>query len=195
MSACLAEPIVVAEGQQPSAGQLAQAPAPPASGSKAPGPSASGSKAPEPFLSLQRIRSRLEQPAPLFPAGVARDGGPTYRVSVFAPRVLMVPFGESLDPGWQAVAPGGLYHKELMDLMTPPEARPFAGFGNAQLVSALATSYASAFALWGAKKAVRASIQYARKKRVERIRREVEQELEAVKAAAAQKPQPIADPR
>jgi len=141
----------------------------------------------EPPVSLQRIRRALDEPQPairLPPVTGRGEQKTTYRVEIFAPRQLLVPFADSLDPGWQPVAFGGVHHKEIMDMITPPEARPFGAFDDGELVTVAATSLATAALVEGVTRAVRAVAGNIRKRRIEAIRREVEAELAAVKKAA-----------
>jgi hypothetical protein len=148
---------------------------------------------PEPPVSLQRIRRALDEPQPairLQPVVRPGDQQATYRVEIFAPRELLVPFADSLDPGWQAVAFGGVHHREIMDMITPPAARPFGAFDGGELATVAATSLAGAALIEGVTRAVRAMAAGIRKRRMEAIRREVEAELAAVKKAAARPASP-----
>jgi len=141
---------------------------------------------PEAPVSLQRIRRALEEPQPAIrlPPVTPRGGQKaTYRVEIFAPRELLVPFADTLNPGWQPIAFGGVHHRETMDMITPPAARPFGAFEDGELVTAVATSLAGAALIEGVTRAVHALAAGIRKRRVEAIRREVEAELVAVKKA------------
>lgn len=140
-------------------------------------------------LSLARIRARLDQPSAagaLTSRSYDPTAPPTYRVEIFAPRSLLVPFAESLTPAWQAIVPGGLWHKEFMDMVTPPQARPFGAFQNLELLQVAASSFANAMVARAATKGVKAALTSARRREVARIRREVEEELAAVRRAGTE---------
>jgi hypothetical protein len=114
----------------------------------------------------------------------------------------MVPIAESLAPGWEPAIPGGRHHKEFLDLVTPPQARPYGAFQNGDLVQVVATSMANALLMSAAVHGVKQALAAARKARAARIRGEVERELKAVqdaaaRAAAAERPSapPVPQPR
>jgi hypothetical protein len=151
-------------------------------------------------VSVSRIRFGLDRvpcglcpkPAPVAPPPYG--GSPTFRVTIVAPRPFMVPIVESLVPGWEPAIPGGRDHKEFMDLVTPPQARPYGAFQNGELLQVAATSMVNALAtsavLHGAKKALAA----VRRSKAERIHREVAQELRAVEDAAVREGQKVPPP-
>jgi hypothetical protein len=143
-----------------------------------------------PAVSLERIRRALDGPQPVVrlpPAVFDGDQPTTFRVEIFAPRDLLVPFGESLDPGWQAVSFGGIHHKEIMDMITPPQARPFGAYQDGDLAAVVVTSVMSGVLMEGVQRAIHALAREAKKRRLEAIRKEVEAELAAVIKASAAK--------
>lgn len=145
---------------------------------------------PESLIWLRRIRSQLDRPAPRFVVPVtvrpAELPAPTFRVEVFAQRQVLPPFAATLKPQWQPTVPGGLVHAAFLEMVTPAQARPFAGLQNGQLAQSAASALASAAAMWAVKKGVRSASAGIKTWRVRRVQRQVEQELAAFKKTAAE---------
>jgi hypothetical protein len=109
-----------------------------------------------------------------------------FRVEVFGQREVLAPFAATLKPEWQPRVPGGLVHAGFLDMVTPAQARPFAGLQNGQVAQSAAFALASAAAMWAVKKGVHSASAGVKRWRVARIQRHVEQELAAFKKTAAE---------
>ena len=140
-------------------------------------------------ISLDAIKAGLER-APDAPSSLRIGQLPTFRVTVYGQRRSLLPdFQETLRQEWQAPIPGGIYNKELLDMITPPQARSFGAFTNGDLAEVAGTALVTALAgraLYNGYTAARGAL---RSWQEERIRREVEAELDAFKRANG-----IADP-
>lgn len=134
-------------------------------------------------ISLDAIKKELQEAPP--PPSALRIGSlPTFRVTVYGRRRPLLPeFQDTLRQPWQAPIPGGIYNKELLDMMTPPQARPFGAFTNGGLVEVAGTALVSALAAQALQKGYTAARGAVRSWQEEQIRREVEAELEAFKRA------------
>lgn len=161
------------------------------SGAAAPGEPASASRQGETSvsvidrlpISLEAIKSGLEQ-APDPPSSLRIGPLPTFRVTVYGQRRQLLPdFQETLRPPWQAPIPGGIHNKEVMDLITPPIMRPFGAFTNGDLAEVAGTALVNALVGRALSKGYTAARGALRGWREERIRQEVEAELEAFKRA------------
>ncbi len=134
-------------------------------------------------ISLEAIKSGLQE-APDPPSSLRIGSLPTFRVTVYGQRRQLLPdFQETLRPPWQAPIPGGIHNKEVMDLITPPIMRPFGAFTNGDLAEVAGTALANALAGRALYKGYTAARGVLRGWRDERIRQEVEAELEAFKRA------------
>ncbi len=167
-----------------ASGALAQ---PPAEGQGGVAP-AQGSESLEEIIdrlpiSLEAIRNGLER-APEAPPALRIGQLPTFRVTIYGQRRQLLPdFQETLRQPWQAPIPGGIHNKEVLDMLTPPQARSFGAFTNGDLAEVAGTALASALAaraLYNGYTAVKGALHSWQE---ERIRREVEAELEAFKRA------------
>jgi len=134
-------------------------------------------------ISLEAIRSGIER-APEAPSALRIGQLPTFRMTIYGQRRQLLPdFQETLRQPWQAPIPGGIHNKEVLDMITPPEARSFGAFTNGDLAEVAGTALVSglaARALYNGYTAVKGAL---RSWQEERIRREVEAELEAFKRA------------
>lgn len=134
-------------------------------------------------ISLEAIKAGLAR-APDAPSSLRIGRLPTFRVTIYGQRRSLLPsFQETLKQEWQAPIPGGLYNKELLDMITPPQARPYGAFTNGDLAEVAGTSIVTALAgraLYNGYTSARGAL---RSWQEERIRQEVEAELEAFKRA------------
>ena len=144
-------------------------------------------------ISLDNIRKALDE-APPAPPTLQLGDLPTFRVTVYGQRKPLLPeFSESLKQAWQPVVPGGIHNKEILDMITPPQARPYGAFINSDLLQVAATALANALLQRGAVKGYGVLQAGVRSWREEQIRREVEAELEAFKRANPVPPLPPRD--
>ncbi len=92
-------------------------------------------------VSLDKIWKELQE-APPPPAPPLRIGElPTFRVTVYGQRKPLLPdFAESLKQEWQPVVPGGIHNKEIMDMITPPQARAFGQSVDGELLQVAGSS-------------------------------------------------------
>jgi len=131
-------------------------------------------------ISLDKIKKGLDE-APEAPSTLRIGELPTFRIKIEGRRKPMLPdFQETLRMPWQAPIPGGIHNKEILDMITPPQARPFGAFTNGDLAEVAATSIFQALftdvLVKGLTRGVRTWQEW-------QIRREVEEELEAFKRA------------
>lgn len=151
--------------------------------SAAPGPEPAEAVIDRLPISLEAIRQGIEQ-APESPSSLRVGPLPTFRLTVYGQRRQLLPdFQETLRQPWQAPIPGGIHNKEVMDLITPPVMRPFGAFTNGDLAEVAGTALISALAGRALYKGYTAARGALRGWREERIREEVEAELEAFKRA------------
>jgi hypothetical protein len=156
-------------------------------------------------VSLDRIKRELDEPpAPLSsralkvapvdlpdiaPPSGSEEGkrGTTFRVRVEANRFEFPSFSESLKGAVVDVPPpGGLYHSEVMSLITPPGFRGMEPFTNGEVVQLLATSLATALAIKGGVWAAGKATNWLRLQREAEAREQVQQELEEFKRQTAE---------
>ncbi len=153
-----------------------------------PSPSVQQAESPEAIIgrlpiSLEAIKNGIEQ-APDAPSSLRIGPLPTFRLTIYGQRRQLLPdFQETLRPPWQAPIPGGIHNKEVMDLITPPVMRPFGAFTNGDLAEVAGTALVNALAGRALYKGYTAARGALRSWREERIREEVEAELEAFKRA------------
>jgi hypothetical protein len=109
---------------------------------------------------------------------------PTFRVTIEARRKPILPdFQETLKQPWQAPIPGGIHNKEILDMITPPEARPYGAFVNQDLLEVAITTFLQQLGMRAAGRGLSSVGDALRDWREEQIRREVEEELAAFKRA------------
>jgi hypothetical protein len=96
-------------------------------------------------VSLDRIKRELGE-APPPPAPSLKIGElPTFRVTVYGRRKPILPdFSASLKQEWQPIVPGGIHNLEVMNMITPPQARPFAAHINGDLAQVAASALVNA---------------------------------------------------
>lgn len=134
-------------------------------------------------ISLEAIKQGIEK-APDAPSSLRIGPLPTFRVTIYGQRRQLLPdFQETLRQAWQAPIPGGIHNKEVMDLITPPIMRPFGAFTNGDLAEVAGTALVNALAGRALYKGYTAARGALRGWREERIRQEVEAELEAFRRA------------
>jgi len=177
--AALPPPAVAA--QPPGEGQGAAASSPG-------GQERQGSQAQLP-VSLDKIRKELEE-APAAPAPALRIGElPTFRVTVYGQRKPLLPdFSASLKQEWQPVVPGGIHNREIMDMITPPQARPFASSVDGELLEVAGTALINEIIERGIIKSYKAIRRGLHNYQQDRIREQVAAELAAFILA---NPQPL----
>lgn len=147
-------------------------------------------------VSIDRIKRELEQPAePLTPLKLGEiplpvlnpneteegKAGATFRVRVEASRFELPPFMETLKQEFEPSPWGGIYHHEMMQMMTPPDYRGSAPFTNSEMVQVLATSFATAMALRAGSWALGEATDWLRLHREAEARRQVKEEVEDFK--------------
>ena len=113
------------------------------------------------------------------------DGVPTFRMSVSGHRTFMPDFKSTLKQDWQPVAPGMLYHAEFINMVTPPQARPYGAFLNGELLQVMADTMKNYYLQQATIKGIQAIKTAVRESREARARRQVEEELKALQAANA----------
>jgi hypothetical protein len=134
-------------------------------------------------ISLEAIKSGLAQ-APEAPSSLRIGTLPTFRVTIYGQRRTLLPdFQETLRQPWQAPIPGGIHNREILNMITPPEARSFGAFTNGDLAEVAGTALISGLAARALYAGYTAAKGALRGWREERIRQEVEAELEAFKRA------------
>jgi len=156
-------------------------------------PVAQAAKNPPPdFLgvSLDRVKSALEQELP--GQLKIREDQPTFRVQIVEKRRSWLPdYVESLKFEWQPVPSGGRDHYEFINMVTPPQARPYGALNARELAQVAATSLVTALMTMGMQRAGG----YARESRYHRqeaqVREQVRRELEAFLKAHPDAPRPV----
>jgi hypothetical protein len=99
-------------------------------------------------VSLERVRFALGQAAPP-PLRINADT-PTFKIQIVEKRRLFLPeFVEGLKIPWQPVPAGGRDNYDLMNMITPPEVRPYAAFNSTELAYVVPWSLASALLVDG----------------------------------------------
>ena len=140
-------------------------------------------------VSLEKIRKELEDTPPPAPPAIRIGELPTFRVTVYGQKKMTLPpFEETLKQAWQPIVPGGIHNKEVMDLITPPQARPFGAFENQGLVEVAGTAFVSALIQRALVKGYHALRGQITDWQEEQIRREVAAELAAFLLANPQPP-------
>jgi hypothetical protein len=120
--------------------------APPASGSQSPAAAQSSSSQPlkpdDLPVSLDRIQRALSEPAPI----QLKEQHPVFRLEVFGKKpTLEDVLGEKF---WLGPTPyGGMTHQEFMNMVTPKEFQPYAGFTGKYLLAETALTLAQTWAL------------------------------------------------
>ena len=106
---------------------------------------------------------------------------PVFRVQVFGDKPTI---DEILGPGWQTgpVPYGSMTHQEFLNMVTPTEARGYAGFTNKEGMTVAATSLALQ---WTLQKAIRKYKETSDERQREAARREVLDALNALEEARA----------
>lgn len=141
-------------------------------------------------VSLDRIKAGLEQlqPAPL---KILPDQ-PTFRIDIVERRRFRQPaFADTLKSRWQPVPSGGIDHYEIMNMITPPEARPYAGFNSTELAQVMATSLVTALIVKGLQRAAGYTGTAWRERNERAARDQVRRELEEFLFANPDAPRPI----
>jgi hypothetical protein len=106
---------------------------------------------------------------------------PVFRVQVFGDKPTI---DDILGPGWQTgpVPHGSMTHQEFLNMVTPTEARGYAGFTNKEGMTVAATSLALQ---WTLQKAIRKFKETQDDRQREAARREVLDALNALEEARA----------
>ena len=106
---------------------------------------------------------------------------PVFRVQVFGDKPTI---DDILGPGWQTgpVPYGSMSHQEFLNMVTPTEARGYAGFTNKEGMTVAATSLALQ---WTLQKAIRKFKETQNEREREAARREVLDALNALEEARA----------
>ncbi len=126
-------------------------------------------------VSFDRIQRALAKPAPI----QLKEQTPVFRLEVFGKKpTLEEILGEKF---WIGPTPyGGMTHQEFMDMVTPKELQPYAGFTGGHLLAEIGLTYAEQ---WALKQALR-KFQDAREEHErEAARKEVMEALEALEKA------------
>jgi hypothetical protein len=112
-------------------------------------PRETGQITPEDFgVSLDRVKFALAQ-TPIAQLKI-NPGRPTFRVQIIEKRPITVPsFTETLKIPRQWVPSGGIANYEFMNMVTPPQARPYGAFNSGELAQVAATSLVSALIMYG----------------------------------------------
>lgn len=134
-------------------------------------------------VSVDRIRRALAEQGPLETDTNVGRSVSTFRVNIVGTRFVLPGFQESFHVDWQPVQPGWLYHQELLNMVTRPEARPYAAFTGPELAQVAATSLGTHVLMAAASKVVQAIRQAARDRQKARIKRQIAEELAAIERA------------
>ncbi|HET7618042.1 MAG TPA: hypothetical protein VFK20_05990 [Vicinamibacterales bacterium] len=120
---------------------VAQRPAP----APAPGQQAPALNPNDLPVSIDRIQRALQQP----PAIQLKERRPIFRIEVFGKKpTLEDVLGEKF---WEGPTPyGGMTHQEYLNMVTPKEVQPYAGFSAGQAMVVAATTIAFQWALQNA---------------------------------------------
>ena len=169
MSAALLLAIALTAAQQP-AGSPTQS----GSSSTASTPSTSSPSTDLP-VSLDRIQRALSKPAPI----QLKEQTPVFRLEVFGRKPTLEDIlGEKF---WIGPTPyGGMTHQEFLDMVTPPEARPYGGFTGGHLVAEVGLTLAEQ---WALKQAIRKFRDAREEREREAARKEVMEALAALEKA------------
>ncbi len=161
-----------------SAGQQAQAP--PAQKPVAASPS-DASQIP---VSIDDIKKGLEEPPQTKKLNLT-PVQPTFTVHVYGDRPLLVPFKDTLKQPWEPIPPGGIEAYEFLNMVTPPQARPYGAFNSGELAQVALTSLLASLGMREIGKGVQSAEKAARARAEVDARAEIEGELAALKAANA----------
>lgn len=169
MAAALLLAIALTAAQQP-AGTPNQS----GSSSTASAPSTSSPSTDLP-VSLDRIQRALSKPAPI----QLKEQTPVFRLEVFGRKPTLEDIlGEKF---WIGPTPyGGMTHQEFLDMVTPPEARPYGGFTGGHLLAEIGLTYAEQ---WALKQAIRKFRDAREEHEREAARKEVMEALAALEKA------------
>ncbi|RPI08533.1 MAG: hypothetical protein EHM65_10205 [Acidobacteriales bacterium] len=152
-------------------------------------------------ISLDRIKRGLDEPPPPLSArplklepmnlpglsdeSLEGQSGTTFKVRVEAHRFELPPLMESvLKEAAVPAVPGGLYHSEVMALVTPPGFRGMEPYTNSEALQVVATSIAAALALKGGAWAYGKAADWLRLQREAEARQQVQEEVEEFKRKA-----------
>lgn len=93
-------------------------------------------------VSIDRIQRALSQP----PAITLQEKTPVFRVEIFGRKPTIE---DVLGPKfWEGPAPyGGMTHQEFMEMVTPKQAQPYAGFSSTKLVEVVGLGLIEQWAL------------------------------------------------
>ncbi|MFB3855441.1 MAG: hypothetical protein ACE148_16695 [Vicinamibacterales bacterium] len=163
-------------------------------------------------VSLDRIKRGLDEPLPPLSSrplkldtvelprvgdeGEDGHSGTTFRVRVEAHRFELPPLMETvLKEAAVPAVPGGLYHSEVMALITPPGFRGMEPYTNAEALQVVATSIAAALAMKGGAWAYGKAANWLRLQREAEARQQVQAELEEFKRQVGQDGKPTTPPK
>jgi len=163
-------------------------------------------------VSLDRIKRELDEPpAPLSSrplklqpmdlpdiADETQEGkaGTTFKVRVEASRFELPPLMETvLKEAAVPAVPGGLYHSEVMSLITPPGFRGMEPYTNSEAIQVVATSIAAALALKGGAWAYGKTANWLRLQREAEARQQVKEEVEEFKRQVGADGKPTTPPK
>jgi len=126
-------------------------------------------------VSLDRIQRALSKPAPI----QLKEQTPVFRLEVFGRKPTLEDIlGEKF---WIGPTPyGGMTHQDFLDMVTPPEARPFGGFTGGHLLAEIGLTYAEQ---WALKQAIRKFRDAREEHEREAARKEVMEALAALEKA------------
>ena len=130
--------VLVAQAQQPSS----PPPQSPSASATSQHPAAPSSTTDDLPVSLDRIQRALEGPPPI----KLQEEHPVFRVEVYGKKPTLEDLlGEKF---WLGPTPyGGMTHQEFMQMSTPKELQPYAGFTGGYLVAESALTIAEQWAL------------------------------------------------
>ncbi len=126
-------------------------------------------------MSLDRIQRALSKPAPI----QLKEQTPVFRLEVFGRKPTLEDIlGEKF---WIGPTPyGGMTHQEFLDMVTPPEARPYGGFTGGHLLAEVGLTLAEQ---WALKQAIRKFRDAREEHEREAARKEVMEALAALEKA------------
>ncbi len=128
-------------------------------------------------VSLDRVKIALAHVLPP-PLKIVPDH-PTFRVQIVEKRPFTLPsFIETMKIPHQPVPYGGIANYEFMNMVTPPQARPYGAFNSGELAQVAATSLVSALLIYGLKRAASYAYNQYQASAEARARQEVRQDLE-----------------
>ncbi len=136
-------------------------------------------------VSIEDIKKGLEETPPPARKLNLTPLQPTFTVHIYGDRPLLVPFKETLKQPWEPIPPGGIEAYEFMNMVTPPQARPYGAFNSTELAQVALTSFLSGLGMQEIAKGVHAARQARREREEADARAEIEGELTALQAANA----------